>query len=85
MRTGDSDAPRRAELLAAIARAQQVRADARRDLAEGIIDREDWLDIRQRTEDQISAARRDYDRLTGSATVLGDIPPSDWVREAWAR
>jgi hypothetical protein len=73
----------RAELLAAIERAQDVRADARRDFADGIIDRNDWLDIRQRTEDQISAARREYDRLTGSATVLGDIPPSDGVREAW--
>jgi hypothetical protein len=77
LRTGDQDAPRRAELLATIQRAQDVRADARRDLADGVIDREDWLDIRQRTEDQISAARRDYDRLTGSATVLGDIPPAE--------
>ena len=42
-----------------------------------MIDRNDWLDIRQRTEDTISAARREYDRLAGSATVLGDIPPSD--------
>jgi hypothetical protein len=83
LRTGDQDAPRRAELLALIKRAQEVRADARRDLADGLIDREDWLDIRQRTEDQVSAARRDYDRLTGSATVLGDIPPADSVREAW--
>ncbi|MGH3211223.1 MAG: recombinase family protein [Trebonia sp.] len=83
LRAGDTDAPRRAELLAAITRAQDVRADARRDLADGIIDRTDWLDIRQRTEDQISTARRDYDRLTGAATVLGDIPPSDGVREAW--
>jgi hypothetical protein len=28
------------------------------------IDRADWLDIRQRTEDKISHARREYDRLT---------------------
>jgi hypothetical protein len=83
LRSGDSDAPRRAELLAVITRAEEVRADARRDLADGVNDREDWLDIRQRTEDQIRGARRDYDRLTGSATVLGDIPPSDGVREAW--
>ena len=83
LRTGDQDAPRRAELLAKMQRAQDVRADARRDLADGVIDRADWLDIRQRTEDQISAARRDYDRLAGSATVLGDIPPSESVREAW--
>jgi hypothetical protein len=48
LRTGDQDAPRRAELLARIQRAQDVRADARRDLADGVIDREDWLDIRQR-------------------------------------
>jgi hypothetical protein len=79
----DSDAAQREELLATIQRAQDVRADARRDLADGVIDRNDWLDIRQRTEDTISAARREYDRLAGSATVLGDIPPSDSVREAW--
>jgi site-specific DNA recombinase len=84
LRTGDSDAAQREELLAKIQRAQDVRADARRDLADGVIDRNDWLDIRQRTEDTISTARREYDRLAGSATVLGDIPPSDSVREAWA-
>ena len=50
----DQHAPRRAELLAEIQRAQEVRADARRDLADGIIDRADWLDIRQRTEDTIT-------------------------------
>jgi len=50
----DPAAPRRAELLAGIQRAQEVRADARRDLAEGTIDRVDWLDIRQRTEDSIA-------------------------------
>jgi DNA invertase Pin-like site-specific DNA recombinase len=83
LRSGDRDGPRRAELLAAIKRAQDVHSDARRDLADGVIDREDWLDIRQRTKDQISAARRDYDWLAGSATVLGDIPPADGVREAW--
>ena len=33
----DQHAPRRAELLAEIQRAQEVRADARRDLADGII------------------------------------------------
>ena len=81
LRTGDSDAAHREELLARIQRAQDVRADARRDLADGVIDRNDWLDIRQRTEDTISTARREYDRLAGSATVLGDIPPSDGVRE----
>ena len=48
-----------------------------------MIDRADWLDIRQRTEDEISAARREYDRLAGSATVMGDIPPSERVRDAW--
>jgi len=68
----DSDAPRRAELLAGIQRAQETRAEARRDLARGIIDREDWLDI-----------RRQYDRLAGSATVFGDIPPSEQVRDVW--
>lgn len=79
----DSSAPRRAELLAEIQRAQEVRADARRDLAEGTIDRVDWLDIRQRTEDSIAKARREYDRLSGSATVMSDIPPSERVRDAW--
>jgi hypothetical protein len=79
----DLHAPRRAELLADIQRAQEVRADARRDLAEGTIDRVDWLDIRQRTEDTITKARREYDRLTGSATVMSDIPPSERVRNAW--
>jgi len=79
----DQHAPRRAELLAEIQRAQEVRADARRDLADGIIDRADWLDIRQRTEDTITRARREYDRLTGSPTVMSDIPPSERVRDAW--
>jgi hypothetical protein len=44
-----------------------------------VIDRADWLDIRQRTEDEISAARREYDRLAGSATVMSDILPSERV------
>ena len=79
----DPPAPRRAELLAEIKRAQDVRDEARRDLAGGVIDRVDWLDIRQRTEDAISAARREYDRLSGSATVMSDIPPSERVRDAW--
>jgi site-specific DNA recombinase len=79
----DPAAPRRAELLAEISRAQEVRADARRDLAGGVIDRVDWLDIRARTEDAISKARREYDRLSGSATVMSDIPPSERVRDAW--
>ena len=55
----------------------------RRDYSDRVIDRADWLDIRQRTEDDISAARREYDRLTGSATVMSDIPPSERVRDAW--
>ncbi|HEY1918582.1 MAG TPA: recombinase family protein [Streptosporangiaceae bacterium] len=79
----DSDGPRRAALLADITRAQDTRAQARRDLAEGVIDRDDWLDIRQRTDDVIKARRREYDKLTGSATVFGDIPPADGVRDAW--
>ena len=85
LREGDLDAsaPRRAELLAGIQRAQDVRADARRDLADGMIDRVDWLDIRQRTEDTIARARREYDRLSGPATVMSDIPPSERVRDAW--
>jgi len=79
----DEHAPRRAVLLAGIQRNQETRADARRDLADGVIDRADWLDIRQRTEDNISKARREYDRLSGSATVMSDIPASERVRDAW--
>jgi site-specific DNA recombinase len=79
----DPAAPRRAELLAEIKRAEEVRADARGDLAGGMIDRVDWLDIRARTEDVISTARREYDRLSGSAAVMSDIPPSERVRDAW--
>jgi site-specific DNA recombinase len=79
----DTDAPRRAELLAQISDAQERRDEARRDYADRVIDRADWLDIRQRTEDDISAARREYDRLTGSATVMSDIPASERIRDAW--
>ena len=79
----DQHAPRRAELLEQIRDAQERREEARRDYSDRVIDRADWLDIRQRTEDDISAARREYDRLTGSATVMSDIPPSERVRDAW--
>jgi DNA invertase Pin-like site-specific DNA recombinase len=79
----DTDAPRRAELLAEIRKAQDKRAEARRDWAEDVIDKEDWLDIKQRTDDRINRARKEYDRLTGTATVFGDIPASDAVRDAW--
>jgi hypothetical protein len=81
MRDGELDehAPRRAVLLAGIQRNQETRADARRDLADGVIDRADWLDIRQRTEDNIAKARREYDRLAGSATVMSDIPAASQV------
>ena len=72
----DSDAPRRAELLAEISNAQEARRSAPR-FADGTIDREDWLDIRHRTEDQITVARREYDRLTGSAKVL-TFPHPTW-------
>jgi DNA invertase Pin-like site-specific DNA recombinase len=84
VRTGqDANGPRRAELLEEIRRAQDKRAEARRDWAEDVIDKEDWLDIKQRTEARISNARREYDRLTGAVTVFSDIPPSDMVRDAW--
>jgi site-specific DNA recombinase len=79
----DTDAPRRAELLAEIRKAQDKRAEARQDWAEDVIGKEDWLDIKQRTDDRIARARKEYDRLTGSATVFGDISPSDAVRDAW--
>jgi len=79
----DSSAPRRAELLEEIRKAQEKRAEARRDWAEDVIDKEDWLDIKQRTEDRITKARREYDKLSGAVTVFGDIPASDMVRDAW--
>ncbi len=79
----DQHAPRRAELLEQIRDAQERREEARRDYSGRVIDRADWLDIRQRTEDDIGAARREYDRLSGSATVMSDIPPSERVRDAW--
>ena len=79
----DQHAPRRADLLEQIRDAQERRDEARRDYSGRVIDRADWLDIRQRTEDDISAARREYDRLSGSATVMSDIPPSERVRDAW--
>ena len=79
----DTGAPRRAELLTEIRNAQERREEARRDYAEGTIDKEDWLDIRQRTEARITRARQEYDRLTGSATVFGDIPATEMVRDAW--
>jgi site-specific DNA recombinase len=84
VRTGqDTSAPRRAELLEEIRRAQDKRAEARRDWAEDSITREDWLDLRQRTDARITAARREYDKLSGAVTVFGDIPASDMVRDAW--
>ena len=79
----DTSAPRRAELLEEIRKAQDKRAEARRDWAEDTIDKADWLDIKQRTEARIARARKEYDKLTGSATVFGDIPASDMVRDAW--
>jgi site-specific DNA recombinase len=79
----DTGAPRRAELLEEIRKAQEKRAEARRDWADDVIDKEDWLDIKERTEARIAKARSEYDRLTGSATVFGDIPASDVVRDAW--
>lgn len=79
----DTEAPRRAELLTEIAKAQERREEARRDYAEGTIDKEDWLDIRQRTETRITRARQEYDRLNGKESVFGDIPAAELVREAW--
>jgi len=80
----DESAPRRAELLEEIRRAQEKRAEARRDWTDDVIDKEDWLDIKQRTEARITEARKEYDKLTGKVTVFGDIPASDMVRDAWA-
>jgi len=80
---GGKTSTRRAELLGQIRHAQERREEARRDYSDRVIDRADWLDIRQRTEDDISTARREYDRLTGSATVMSDIPLSERVRDAW--
>jgi len=81
--SGDTGAPRRAELLEEIRKAHDKRAEARRDWAEDTIDKEDWLDVKQRTETRIAKARKEYDKLTGPATVFGDIPASDMVRDAW--
>ena len=80
----DMSAPRRAELLEEIRRAQEKRAEARRDWADDVIDKEDWLDVKQRTDARITKARTEYDRLSGSATIFGDIPASDVARDAWA-
>ena len=55
----DQHAPRRAELLEQIRDAQERREEGRRDDSDRVIDRADWLDIRQRTEDDISNARRE--------------------------
>ncbi len=79
----DTSAPRRAELLEEIRKAQDKRAEARRDWAEDTIDKADWLDIKQRTEARVAKARKEYDKLTGLAAVFGDIPASDMVRDAW--
>jgi hypothetical protein len=79
----DTAAPHRTELLAEITRAQDKREEARRDYSADRIDRADWLDIRDRTEERITKARREYDRLAGSATILGDIPPAEHVRDVW--
>jgi DNA invertase Pin-like site-specific DNA recombinase len=80
---GDASAPRRAELLEDIRKAQDKRAEARRDWADDVIDKDDWLDIKQRTDARIEKARKEYDKLAGSAAVFGDIPASDLVRDAW--
>ena len=74
----DASAPRRAELLEEIRKAQEKRAEARRDWAEDTIGKEDWLDIKQRTEARVAKARKEYDKLTGSVTVFGDIPAPTW-------
>ena len=79
----DTSSPHSAVLLEEIRRAQEKRAEARRDWAEDTIEKEDWLDIKQRTETRIGNARREYDRLTGAVNVLGNVPPSDMVRDAW--
>ena len=68
----DQNAPRRAELLKQIRDAQERREEACRDYSEP-----------GHRPDDINTARRKYDRLTGSATVMGDIPPSERVRDAW--
>jgi hypothetical protein len=82
-KAGTPAVPRRAELLAEIKAAQDRREEARRDYSDGTIDRADWLDIRQRTEDKVTRARHEYDRLAGSGTVMSDIPPAEQVRDAW--
>jgi DNA invertase Pin-like site-specific DNA recombinase len=79
----DTSAPRRAALLEEIRKAQEKRSEARRDWTEDTIDKEDWLDVKHRTEIRIAKARKEYDKLAGATTVFGDIPASDMVRDAW--
>jgi hypothetical protein len=78
----DTDALRRAELLAEIRKAQDKRAEARRDWAEDVIDKEDWLDIKQRTDDRINRAAPN---TTGSPAPrpCSATSPSHAVRDAW--
>jgi site-specific DNA recombinase len=59
----DQHAPRRAELLEQIRDAQERRDEARRDYSDRVIDQADWLDIRQRTEEDISAGIRPARRI----------------------
>ena len=79
----DRGAACRAELLAEINAAQERRKQARRDYSDQVIDRVDWLDIRQPPK---TTAPRPAANTTGSqgfGTVLSDIPSSHRVRDAW--
>lgn len=77
-----SQATARAGMLQQIMDAKERREEVHRDYSDRIIDRADWLDIRQRAEDDISIARREYNRLAGPVTVMSDIP-SERVRDGW--
>jgi len=67
----DQNAPRRAELLAEIERAQETRAQARRDLAEDIIDRRTgWIS---------AGASRSGSAPSGVNTTGSPEPAPCWV------
>jgi hypothetical protein len=74
---------RRAGLLADIEAAPERRADARRDYAEGIIEREDWLASATAPSRPLRRRAASMTGCRGSATVMSDIAASERVRDAW--
>jgi site-specific DNA recombinase len=79
--TQDTDAARHA-VLADRTAAQERLTQARADYADGVIDRADWLAIRDRLTGTIDRLSREHDRLMqGAALTLLD--PDQPVRQAW--